>query len=78
MRNTLLHKAAHFVLVCLLIANSVASYAIWNQTVSTEELSQRVQTFNNWYKSVNPKTKLEARLTPQGQVRAYALEEIKV
>jgi predicted ribosomally synthesized peptide with SipW-like signal peptide len=78
MKTSFLIKSAQLVLVCLLLASSAHSYALWNQTVSTSDLTVRVNTFNKWFKSINPNTKLEARLNNNGQVRAHALEEIKV
>lgn len=65
-------------LVCLLSQLLlINSFNIADQSVSREELEQRLKRFNTWYHEFNPSTKnkLELRLDDYGQPRPYALTD---
>ena len=78
MKTNIQFKLAQSVLIILTLFSVISGLNISDQHVSREELTTRVNAFNQWYTSLNPSSKLEARVNENGLVRAYALEEIKV
>lgn len=78
MKFTFLPKLGREVLICLLLISTIQSFAIWDEELSRDEILKRVDSFNQWYKSINPSSKLIAKLNENNIVRSYALEEVKV
>lgn len=71
-------KFARIVLVCLIFSSTINTFAIWDQQLSRNELSERVNSFNQWYRTINPKSKLETRLAENNNINVFSTEEIKV
>ena len=71
-------KVIQIFLICLIYCSTVNTSAIWDQQLSRNEISERVDSFNQWYKSINPSSKLETRLTENNNIRVFSSEEIKV
>ena len=71
-------KLAQIVLISFILMSQISCRVIWDEHLTKDELQNRVNAFNHWFKSISPNAKLEARLTEDNKVRAFALEDIKV
>lgn len=71
-------KVIQIFLICLILCSTINTFAIWDQQLSRNEISERVESFNQWYRSINPSSKLETRLTENNNIRVFSSEEIRV
>lgn len=78
MKNSQKIKLAQIVLISFILASQISSHIICNEHLTTADLQTRVKAFNQWYSGISPNAKLEAKLTDDNKIKAYALEDIKV
>lgn len=63
----------------LLLAGFISSTRfIKDEIISNDELKNRVDTFNKWYRGFNPDSKVEGRLTTDMRIGLFAAQELKV
>jgi hypothetical protein len=56
-----------------------AKKIIWDEQISQDRLNRRVETFNNWYNTTNPTSKVYARITDDKmRLGLFAKENIQV
>lgn len=71
-------RFTRIVLLCLIFSSTINTFSISDQQLSRNELSERVNSFNQWYRSINPSSKLETRLSENNNINVFSTEEIKV
>jgi hypothetical protein len=61
-----------------ILIHQALSVKFWDEHISKERLERRVETFNQWYKKLNPESKVYVKITEDLQVALHANEDLKV
>lgn len=65
-------------LICFSYLSFILSHIIWEEQITKEDLSERVNRFNSWLYNINPSLKIKAQLNEKGKIQVIANEPIKV